>query len=207
MKFRDIIPVLNEGTPVEKPEIGAGIDHHVYPSTSNPNIVFKLGTKEIIDRWIDDFKKRPDIFPEIYGRGSTKLKLKRDKNVFTPQGWELKKAGSIIPIDYVKVEKLDAKKAKADWQEIDSAVMEIVESDSYIFLDYVIDFLIRKGKDKSRIMKEVEEGMANFHPDLVDKFNMFMNLIDKVDEVKDMPDVHLNNFGYDKNGTLKCLDY
>lgn len=198
---------LAEATPVEKPEIGAGVDHHIYPSKHNPNIVYKLGTKEVVDWWYNDFKNNPDIFAHVYGRGSTKMKLKKDKNVFTPEGWVTKKAGTIIPIDYVKIEKLDAERAKNDWQEIDQAVMELSENDSYIFLDYVIDHLIRKNQPKSKYMEHVEDGIKRFFPELVGKFEMFMNLIDKLEEVKHMPDVHLNNFGYDKNGVLKCLDF
>ena len=38
------------------------------------------------------------------------------------------------------------------------------------------------------------------------KFNMFINLIDQIIEIYPSADVHKNQFGYDVEGNLKCLD-
>jgi hypothetical protein len=41
---------------------------------------------------------------------------------------------------------------------------------------------------------------------MVKTLDRFRTLIKKICELKKRPDLHIDNFGYDKDGTLKCLD-
>jgi len=187
--------------------MGGGIEHTIYPSTNEPDVVYKLGFKKTVDRWYEVFKNNPDIFPKVYKRGKTKIKLKKDLNVYTPKGYVSLKAGSLVLLDYVKLEKLDTKRAENEWGIIDMAIEEISERDGYEFLDFLISYMI--GFDDQE-RKATEEKLSKNKP-VYDLFLKYVSLIDKLlpignTNTKNIPDVHRYNFGYDKQGNLKCLD-
>ena len=210
MKFKDILVTkgLDEATPVEKPEIGSGADHHVFPVKHDRTKVFKLGSEHAVDFWYDMFKNHPLIFPMVYKRGKTKMKLKKDKVVFQDNTFVRLKAGSIVPIDYVEMEKLDPKKAENEWRILDSAIIDITE-EQWDFQDYVLHFALFEGSNMTpdyALMTHVLSELKSDYPDEYRMITRFLDLIIEIKKVNNHPDLHIYNFGYDKKGKLKCLD-
>ena len=210
MKFRDILITkgLDEATPVEKPEIGSGADHHIFPSKHNPNIVYKLGSEHAVDFWYDMFKNNPKIFPIVYKRGKTKMKLKKDKVVFQDNTFVRLKAGSVNPVDYVEMEKLDPKRAENEWRMLDSAIIDITE-EQWDFQDYVLHFALFESsnmKPDYDLMTHVLDELKSDFPDEYRMMTRFLELIIEIKKINTHPDLPIYNFGYDKTGKLKCLD-
>lgn len=206
MKLLELVDLeFKEGR--SRKEMGSGVEHAIYTSTDEPGVVYKLGPKKTIDRWYETFKNNPDIFPEVYKRGRTKTKLKTDMEIQTPKGFVELKAGTYIPIDYVKLEKLDTNRAEKEWATIDEAIEEISERDGYEFLDFLISYM--NGFDEDQV-NEIKDGLSG-RPDVYKLFVRYVDLVDKIVMVhpdkKNIPDIHRYNFGYDKNGNLKCLDF
>lgn len=194
--------------------IGSGIDHTIYTSTDEPNIIYKLGPKRVVDTWYETFKSNPDIFPVVYKRGKTKVKLKNDRNIQTPKGYVELKAGTTIPIDYVKLEKLDTKKVEKEWDEMDMMFEDIMEIDDWGFLDFLIMYMTNtpqakaNGYDSDKTLNMIDTQVKELYPGLYPTFLNYIKLTDKIMSIsKGVPDLHKYNFGYDKNGNLKCLDF
>ena len=195
-------------------ELGSGVDHSVYASTDEPGVVYKLGPKRVIDMWYESFKNNPDIFPKVYKRGKSKTKLKKDKNVYTPNGYVELKAGTVIPIDYVKLEKLDTERVEKEWNMLDNMMEEIMEIDDYGFLDYLIVYMTntpeakKNGYDSDATINKIDGQVKEYYPNLYPIFMNYIELTNKIKAVKPgVPDLHRYNFGYDKQGKLKCLDF
>ena len=213
MKFEDILKEVNhvdldEATPVEKDELGSGADHHVYPSKHNPKVVYKLGSEHAIDFWFDMFKNNPKVFPVVYRRGKTKMRLKKDKVVFKDTGFVRLKAGSIEPVDYVEMEKLDAKRAETEWGLLNEAIIDITEG-QWDFQDYVIHFALFEGsklKPDVALMVHVIDELKSGYPSEHGMILRFLDLIMEIKKINKHPDLHMYNFGYDTKGALKCLD-
>lgn len=188
-------------------EMGSGVEHTVYASTDEPDVIYKLGPKKTIDTWYEIFKKNPAIFPKVYKRGRTKIKLKSDRTVDTPKGRVRLKAGSLLPLDYVKLEKLDTKRVLSDWNILNDAIEDILERENYEFEDFLISYM---QKFDVTLLEDIKDGI-HYYPEAEKIFKRYVNLIDKIMSIwnnkNDIPDLHRNNFGYDKSGNLKCLDF
>lgn len=198
--------ILNEGR--SRKEMASGNEHFIYPSTDEPDVVYKLGTKSSINKWYDTFKKNPEVFPKVYKRGRTKIKLKTDITISTDDGNKTFRAGTYFPVDYVKMEKLNTDLVQKEWDLLDKATENIMEIDDYIFLDYLIPYMLSNG-DKS--INTIDDEMEQNYPEVYPIFQKYINLVDKLLELrpdkKNILDIHRHNFGYDKNGVLKCLDF
>ena len=210
MKFRDILITkgLDEATPVEKPELGSGADHHVFPVKHDQTKVFKLGSEHAVDFWYDMFKNHPSVFPMVYKRGKTKMKLKKDKVVFQDNTFVRLKAGSIVPIDYVEMEKLDPQRAENEWRMLDSAIIDITE-EQWDFQDYVLHFALFESsnmKPDYALMTHVLDELKSDYPEEYRMITRYLDLIIEIKKINKHPDLHIHNFGYDKKGKLKCLD-
>lgn len=188
-------------------EMASGVEHTVYASTDEPDVIYKLGPKKTIDTWYEIFKNNPSIFPKVYKRGKTKIKLKYDKVVNTSKGVVHLKAGSLFPVDYVKLEKLDTKRVLSDWNILNNAIEDILEREDYEFEDFLISYM---QKFDVTLLEDIENNI-HYYPEAEKIFKRYVNLIDKIMSVRkdknNIPDLHRNNFGYDKSGNLKCLDF
>jgi hypothetical protein len=56
------------------------------------------------------------------------------------------------------------------------------------------------------MIDSVNQNIKVEHPEMVGILDRFVTLIKKICEVKRRPDLHIDNFGYDNEGNLKCLD-
>jgi|Laugresu1bdmlbsd_1035121.scaffolds.fasta_scaffold41580_2 hypothetical protein len=195
-------------------ELGSGVDHMVFTATDDSNIVYKLGPKIAIDYWYEDFKKNPNLFPKVYKRGRSTFKLKSEKQIPTKRGYKTFPVGTIIPVDYVKLEKLDTERVQKEWDLLSDISEEIREIDDYEFLDFLIIYMTWKPENKERGWND-DETIATFDtemkkrgPQIYKLFRSYVDLVDNLKKVKPgIPDIHRYNFGYDKKGKLKCLDF
>jgi hypothetical protein len=195
-------------------ELGSGVDHMVFTATDDSNIVYKLGPKIAIDYWFDDFKKNPNLFPKVYKRGRTTFKLKSEKSIPTKKGYKTFPVGTIIPLDYVKLEKLDTERVQKEWDLLSDISEEIREIDGYEFLDFLIVYMTWRPENKERGWNDdatidmFDTEMKKRGPQIYKLFKSYVDLVDNLKKVKSgVPDIHRYNFGYDKNGKLKCLDF
>lgn len=216
MKLSGIIEDIEFSEGRSRKEMGAGVEHKVYPSTTDPNVVYKLGSKRSIDSWVEEFKKDPSIFPKVYKRGSTKIKLKTEIPFYQLPGAGVKTmpAGSVVPVDYVEMERLDTNKVEKDWINLDKALAEIMEIDEYGFMDFLILHMTNSAKaranghDYTSTIDKIDTQVKQYYPALYPVLLKYITLSDKIKAVtKSVPDLHRYNFGYDKKGNLKCLDF
>ena len=216
MKFENIIIEMiqhdvEEIATKEKELVGKGAFHNVYISKKNPNVVYKIGFDEDVNGWVDIFKGHPDLFPKVYKMGHINIKLKKSATTLSWRNGEFKpitySPGDTVNVKYVELEKLDTFKAQNDWLKLDYAITDLTE-EGWEFQDYVIHLILnytKEGGDYDMI-DAIDENIKVSHPEMVDVLNKFVTLIRKICEVKKRPDLHIDNFGYDKDGNLKCLD-
>lgn len=212
MKLLEIINnEFSEGR--SRTELGSGVDHMVFTATDDSNIVYKLGPKIAIDFWFDDFKKNPNLFPKVYKRGRSTFKLKSEKQIPTKKGYRTFPVGTIIPVDYVKLEKLNTERVQKEWDILDNISEEIKEVDDYGFLDFLIKYMVQDPANKARGWDSQPEidlfdsEMKKRGSQIYRMFRRYLDLTDKIKTIrKGVPDLHRYNFGYDEKGNLKCLD-
>ena len=213
MKFENIIIEMiqhdvEEIATKEKELVGKGAFHNVYPSKKNPNIVYKIGFDEEVDGWLDLFKNHPDIFPKVYGTGHIKIKLKKNLTKFTWRSGQFTPVtygpGDVVEVKYVTVEKLDTKKGVEHWHSLSNVVEQMSPTDTSLQT-----YLTSLGLDDDleqeflSIGEKIKESGNDF---IYNIFVNFYNLIHSVYEIKLRADDHIGNYGYDKDGNLKCLD-
>ena len=172
----------------EKDRYGMGMSHKVYPSMKDPDMLYKIGSESVVNEWVDLFKSRPDLFPKVYKIGDIRVPRKNFR-------------GDIIGyIDkkYVAIERLDDKRADLEWGMIDDFFMS---KDMDSFLSY-----IRKWDESGRILGDMADLIFKQKPELFDIYIRFLTLIMGLQGMKEILDLHAEQFGYDKDGNLKCLD-
>ena len=173
----------------QKEVFGSGIEHQVFTSDVNPNIIFKVGHKDVVNEWYNVFRSNPTIFPKVFRMGQLK-----DKNYY-----------------YVELEKLDTKKFEKKWDNLTLSLDEI----GVINTDYsesFSDLYMNEGSD-SEVFKQIAKELKSKKNK---SFNFFIELLTLIKECerailsttgKDtLIDVHQYNFGYSSDGKLKCLD-
>jgi len=194
MKLLDIISELKTK---EKPIMGSGADHMVYAHGSGDKVI-KVGLPEEVHKWLDIFKSNPDIFPIIYKTGITTA----DRSEFLDDPMADKPGTERI---YVEMEKLDTAAFKHDWR--------ILESMSQKALGKTLQDVVHKWNPESRMLttnetevQELGKFLDHKYPSLYDVFMKIMSVIFKVRQIKQNADVHLDQFGYDDDHNVKCLD-
>lgn len=170
---------LDELRTREKEMLGQGMEHDVYPS-NDPTKVIKVGQAKYVAKWVPLFKKNPDVFPIVYKHGLTK----------DPK------------VAYVILERLDTRNFLEDYLKLkvilkkigmNGGVYDAVKISRYNEVKY--DSIINKIND--------------INPEISD---FFIKLVDTVDAVEKLMswykgfDFHQEQFGYDKDKNVKCLD-
>jgi hypothetical protein len=173
----------------EKEVFNRGLEHQIFASKSNPNVLFKVGHKDTVDEWYEVFKSEPEIFPKVFRAGKM-----QDENIY-----------------YVELEKLDTKKFENDWDSLelsleDIGVLDVDRGESFS------DLYITEGSDAS-IFVDIGKKLLNHNKKDYDFFINFLTVIKKCEKAilkiknKDtFVDAHKYNFGYGKDGKIKCLD-
>ena len=173
----------------EKDMYGRGLEHQIYGSKSNPNVIFKVGHKDSVDEWYEVFKSNPEIFPKVFRSGKM-----QDKDIY-----------------YVELEKLDTKRFESDWDKLELALEDIgaVDVDGG---ESFSDLYITHGSD-AKIFSEIAKNLNNHSKKDFDFFIELLTVIKncekanmKIKNKDTFVDAHKYNFGYDKDGKIKCLD-
>lgn len=169
---------------VQKSRLGSGAFHMIYPSKKYPNIVYKIGEHRVVDRWFDVFSENPELFPKVYKRGKMNVKSFN---------------GETFEVSYVAIERLNTKKSEDEWDIIDNFCRkEIGESFDSLVVDFEnSDTDIRYVFHLMRDQNEIE---------LSEIYQNYIMLVNVILEIFPRADLHKNQFGYDNNGVLKCLD-
>ena len=170
---------------VPKKKIGSGMEHDVYPSTNQdvviktPSSRFGKNKPKIKESWVKMFKEHPNMFPKI---------LKQTEN-------------------YVILEKLDTNKAMSEYLTLDGLLKEDRELWDGDFA-YTL-FLLHKDSDEYKL-EAIDQHFENLGGKSFQLYSKWRNLILGFLDI--MPhdyysDLHVGQFGYSKDGTLKILDF
>ena len=180
-KLREVLLELNTQ---KKPLYNFGVEHRIFASSKDPNILYKVGDKYTIVRSIDVFKQDPTSFPIIYRGGKTK----RDGEEFF----------------YIAVEKLDAPKAKAEYGILLDILVKHKVVENWLQFSDLLENMTKSNRSYV-VLSEIFE-----KENQIDMFNRWYTLLGKINpiikKIKGWTDYNRSNFGYDKNGNLKCLD-
>lgn len=188
MNKMKLIGILNEIVTREKKALGKGFYHKVYPHPTNPDLVYKVGEYHVMYDWVPVFKAHPDLFPKVYG--DIKSNVITFKDYF---GKKVKREAS-----WILVEKLDTKTFNDLFEELD-------EVDLGMSTFSTIMNIYLKGRYSDEVMTFLDN-VKREAPHMYDRCVELFDLAVKIWEVEPNWDVHMNQFGYDKDGKLKCLD-
>lgn len=170
---------IEEMMAVPKKKIGSGMEHNVYPSHRNPDTVYKVGKGKIRMSWVRLFREHPNIFPRVLD----------------------------VKDNYVTLEKLDTNKAMNEYLTLDSLLKE---DDELHDSDFAYTFhVIYRNNDQERL-KLIDQHFQNMGQNVYNTYSKWRDLILNFFDI--MPpnyysDLHLGQFGYSKDGTLKILDF
>lgn len=176
----------------QKKLLGHGVEHDVYPSKNNPEIVYKVGFEASINRLVKASKAYPKFFPIVYKVG----KLKNKENRY-----------------FVAVEKLNTKRVETEWQELEETFAQLgyidksmVNSIDQLFVEIVLygDEEFDNNELFNRL-KEVNKKQYKLFVKWVNFLHQVNNIIGPFKNHFPL-DIHSGNFGYDQQGNMKCLD-
>lgn len=169
-----------------KMPLGSGIQHVVYPSLKDPSKVFKIAYSEKGDKIvkinnsvIEMFQKYPEIFPIVYN--------KTDR--------------------YVSLERLNTERAEKEYDLLNQAL----EKDDELYMgDFAYTLFLVFREQNEELENQIDEYFASLPSPLPKLFVKWKNLIKTFFEI--MPndyysDLHIEQFGYTKDGKLKILDF
>lgn len=177
---------LNEVKISLKPVFGQGAEHSVYASNHNPNVLYKIGPKEKVDKWVEVFKSNPKLFPKVYRTGQMKNGMA-----------------------YAEIEKLDTKDVSNEWYYLST----ILEKYSILNLDIdVIDSVFRDVINGHLSLNGILKKLKN-EPKAYELFKRWVTALDKINKYtiqsgyrKAGADLHRFNYGYDSAGNIKSFD-
>ena len=179
-QYKKIVDELNVKT---KDIFGSGMEHYIFPSKTNPNILYKVGRESTIMELYNYIKEGPEFFPKLYG-------------IKKLNGIEKLAHGRTFKEDiyYLILEKLETKKFVLM---CDSIFPVMYEQDIFASFRHFECFTVVK-----RFLEDKEER------DFCDKVVKLLSGMKK--KFGDGPffdfDLHKYNFGIDSNGEIKCLD-
>jgi hypothetical protein len=199
----EVDEVLTPDSTKEKPVFGRGSYHKVFASKSNPNVLYKIGTEEMVNKWVELFRKFPELFPKVYKTGTMNVKL--DDRIIRMVKGEIvvMNPGEPVKARYVEIEKLDTKQALHQWDIINRTIMDFTNNK----FDAQRLFTILDEDEGEEVIfdlaKNLKQNKEEFKLQILEDF---YNLLSKVYEIKPAADVHKGNFGMDGDGRLKMLD-
>ena len=181
---------LDEMAPKPKPVFGMGTYHTVYSSVKNPNILYKLGTENTVNNWVDIFQKYPQYFPKVY----RVFPSKKDPEMYI-----------------VAIEKLNTKQAEKDLKIIDEFLFAYSDelSCNGRFLEINTFFT---SKCFGLVEDKLEETDNGYLVPLFQKWAKFLREVYPIIEAElklkhgGLPDLHSGNVAYDKLGNIKLID-
>jgi hypothetical protein len=182
-RFREYEREVDEVKVKEKSPLGSGIQHKVYESKRYPDKVFKVGLLDSVQDAYQFFKNYPYLFPKVYGY----KKLGEMKDDFGND------------LYYIILEKLDTKSFVTLWRKL-APICKNVIGESFYMLVYDLMY-------KETEWIEFLDHLKDNEKDVYEKALELYQLVYEINEIYDGPDIHDGQFGYDKEGVLKCLDF
>ncbi len=198
MDIRKIIKgELKEVRTTKKVEYGKGMEHRIYPSSKYPDRLLKIGEKDIVEQWVKIFQSNPKIFPKIYRVGKISNYQYSDSDVF-----------------FVEIEKLDTNKALKEWDQLEDKLEEsgIIDFEDGAFGRDITDIYTNYEGDQktiTHIATELKKYNVEGYNLFIKWFKLFKECQKAIEIVvghETLVDAHKYNFGYGKDGNLKCLD-
>ncbi len=189
----------NELNIKDKTIINHGVEHNIYKSIKYPNKLIKVGPDFIVNEWYYMFEENPDIFPKVYGMYPLKnrewirkigIKWFQQHNFFDESEYY-----------YVVIEELDTNKFLNLWNrmnDVNKEVNDVNKPPSFLF--YMINNPYKYEDNWDKLLNHTKDTTIS------NEVEMFYSLIKKLHEVKDGPDLHQGQFGFDSEGVLKALD-
>jgi hypothetical protein len=188
---------LNEVEVRKKRMLGRGREREVYPSTTNPNLVFKVGDYKQFVGEKEIFDARPDIYVKIH---------------------DIKKYNR----PYVGVAIMDRVNTKSfllRYNKLELALMKLnirfsIGMGSFVSIISLIDELTDK-KTHTQYTPEINENtygeivdkLNKYQPSIADFFIKLCYCVSGVIRTLGFPfDIHDRQFGLDKEGNVKCFD-
>lgn len=170
----------------KKPMFGKGVEHDLYVSEKKPNVLYKIGMQPTVSKWVKVFSSNPSLFPKVYKTG-------------------IMKNGMM----YAEVERLDAPKAKAEWDYLETALENVGIVDTDVFestIDQVFISLVVGETSLNGVLKRLSNNPQAAA--LVKKWVTFLIKVDKyIQKFGYMGlDIHRYNFAYDSTGNIKAID-
>jgi hypothetical protein len=173
--------LVNEVKIKGKESFKRGIEHMLFTSQHNPNILYKLGEEKIINKWTKLFMSNPKLFPKVFKVG------KLNSGSRYPAGYY-----------YATVERLNTDKVENEWEIMETALNT---QPSNIF----IDCLSIEGYFEKVYLN------LNNNPKAQKLFKKWVVFLSNVTEYVEANgynglDIHRYNFAYDAKGNLKAID-
>jgi len=182
-RFREYEREVGEVEVRQKNPLGAGLYHRVYESKRYPDRVFKVGLYDSVREAYGLFMNYPYMFPKVYGY--KKLGEMTDKD-----GEDLY---------YLILEKLDTKRFVLFWGNL-SLIAEKVVNERLYSLVFDLNY---KESEWNDLFDYLKVNKKEYYDDTLELYN----LVRELNEIYEYPDLHNGQFGYDKDGVLKCLDF
>lgn len=187
-----LVSLLQELNIQQKNLLGHGVEHDVYPSKNNPEIVYKVGFEASINRLVKASKTYPKFFPIVYKVG----KLKNKENRY-----------------FVAVEKLNTNRVEKEWEQLEEIFTQLgyinknmVNSIDQLFVEIVLFDEVEY--DSNELFNKLKQTNKKY-------YNLFVKWVNFLHQVNNIVkpyknnyplDIHSGNFGYDQQGNMKCLD-
>lgn len=186
MLDKKIKKIIDEIMTRPKQPLGSGMEHVVYPSVKDPSKVFKVAYSEdgeklvkVRNSVVKTFEEHPDIFPIVYN--------KTDK--------------------YITLERLDTKRAEKEYDLLNQAL----EKDEDLYMgDFSYTLFLIFRENNHELENEIDNYFYSQSSPISKLYKKWKNLIKRFFQV--MPpeyysDLHIEQFGYSKDGKLKILDF
>ncbi len=182
--------LVDELSTMAKPVYGSGTEHKLYSSKTNPNVLYKVGKRTGVEKWVKLFRSNVSIFPKIYKVGNLDERLM-----------------------YVQIEKLNTNRAENEWEQIAIELLNLNILTKYYngvekvraLASLYIDIL--SGGIEYEEVYHALEGTPKLQ-------QLFLNWVLFISKATDYVenngyrglDLHSGNFAYDSSGNIKCVD-
>jgi hypothetical protein len=188
---------LKEIRTTEKTKYGQGMEHSIYPSKKFPDRLLKIGEKDVVEQWVKIFQSNPKIFPKIFRVGKISNYKHNDSDVY-----------------FAEIEKLDTNKSLKEWDQLEDKLKEsgITDFEDGAFGRDITDIYTNYEDDQktiTHIATELKNHNSEGYNLFIKWFKLFKECQKSIENVvghETLVDAHKYNFGYGKDGNLKCLD-
>jgi hypothetical protein len=162
---------------------GSGMYHKVYESNRYPDRVFKVGKEDSVREAYAYFMNYPYLFPKVYR--------------YSKLGEHKSESGE--DLYYLMLEKLDTNSFISFFKKLNEVSGDVIYR-------HIMPISVNFNENQEE-WKKILDYLKTKDKTFYEKALGFFTLLRELNEIYDMPDVHIGQFGYDNAGVLKCLDF